>query len=76
MKPGKLKWLQHVPRMSGVIYLKKLFYGNQVVKGVVAGLEKWKEDVEGDLKWLRVFGRRSRILDMDQWQDIARRPMC
>jgi len=72
IKGQRISWLGHLVRMEEDRMPKKIF--TQDLEGTRRGRpsKRWKEEVERDLKVLRVRRWRELVADRKKWKDFVR----
>jgi hypothetical protein len=73
IKKARLRWLGHVERMSDDRVIKKLYMSNPEGRRSVGRLKmRWLDDVEEDLRKIRISGWRGKARRRDEWKSVLR----
>jgi hypothetical protein len=72
-KKARLRWLGHVERISEDRVVKKLYMSKPVGRRSVGRPKmRWLDDVEEDLRRMRIGGRRGKARKRDEWKSVLR----
>jgi hypothetical protein len=73
IKKARLRWLGHVERMSEDRVIKKLYMSKPEGRRSVGRPEmRWLDDVEEDLRKMRIGGWRGKTQRRDEWRLVLR----
>jgi hypothetical protein len=73
IKKARLRWLGHVERMSQENrVIKKLYMGKPEGRCVGRPKMRWLDDVEQDLRKMRIGGWRGKARRRDEWKSVLR----
>jgi hypothetical protein len=73
IKKARLKWLGHVERMSEDRVIKKLYMSKPEGRRRVGRPKmRWLDDVEEDLRKMRISGWRGKARRRDEWKSVLR----
>jgi hypothetical protein len=73
IKSRRLRWAAHVIRMDAARTVKKLTEWEPCLSRPVGRPRwRWLEQVEGDLKWMKVRSRRKKCGDRRWWNEIIK----
>jgi hypothetical protein len=68
IKKARLRWLGHVERMSEDRVIRKLYMSKPEKRRSVGRPKmRWLDDVEEDLRMMRINGWRGRARRRDEW---------
>jgi hypothetical protein len=73
IKNARLKWLGHIERMSEDRVIKKLYMSKPEGRRSVGRRKmRWLDDVEEDLRKMRIVGWRRKARRRDEWKSVLR----
>jgi len=73
IKKARLRWLGHVERMSEDRVIKKLYMSKPEGRRSVGRPKmRWLDDVEEDLRKMRISGWRGKARRRDEWKSVLR----
>jgi hypothetical protein len=73
IKKARLRWLGHVERMSEYRVIKKLYMSKPEGRRSVGRPKvRWLDDVEEDLRKMRISGWRGKARRRDEWKSVLR----
>jgi hypothetical protein len=74
IKKARLRWLGHVERMSEDRVIKKLYNMSKPEGRSSVGRPKvrWFDDVEEDLRKMKISGWRGKARRRDEWKSVLR----
>jgi hypothetical protein len=73
IKEARLRWLGHVERMSEDRVIKKLYMNKPEGRRSVGRPKmRWLDDVEEDLRNMRISGWRGKTRRRDEWKYVLR----
>jgi hypothetical protein len=73
IKKVRLRWLGHVERMSDDRVIKKLYMSKPEGRRSVGRTKmRWLDDVEEDLRKMRISGWRGKARRRDEWKSVLR----
>jgi hypothetical protein len=69
IKKARFRWLGHIGRMSDDRVIKKLYMSKPEGRRSVGRLKmRWLDDVEEDLRMMRISGCRRKARRRDEWK--------
>jgi hypothetical protein len=73
IKKARLRWMGHVERMSEDRVIKKLYMSKpEGRRSVWQTKMRWLDNVEEDLRKMRISGWRGRARRRDEWKSVLR----
>jgi hypothetical protein len=72
IKKARLRWFGHVERMSEDRVIKKLYMSKPEGRSVGRPKMRWLDDVEEDLRKMRISGWRGNARIRDEWKSVLR----
>jgi hypothetical protein len=73
IKKARLRWLGHVERMSEDRVIKKLYMSKpEGRRNVGRPKMRWLDDVEEDLRMMRISGWSGKAWRRDEWKSVLR----
>jgi hypothetical protein len=73
LKKARLRWLGHVERMSEDRVIKKRYMSKPEGRRIVGRPKmRWLDDVEEDLRTMRISGWRGKARSRDDWKSVLR----
>jgi hypothetical protein len=72
IKKARLRWLGHVERMSEDRVIKKLYMSKPEGRSVGRPKMRWLDDVEEDLRKMRISGWRGKARRRGEWKSVLR----